>query len=241
MTSLAKVCSRCHTAKPLAEFHRNWKTPDGRAHLCKVCRHAYMHGPATGTILDNLGDQSKPNLQLRTYDHTVVAIALNRGRVALVDRAALPLIAADRWCADRSKCGVWYVQRNQVVPGVTSLIHRVILGAALGPKVFTDHKNGCGLDNRRRNLRPATPSQNSISAWKEPNPKTGYRGVLRWRKGVYRAQIGSPGLPTRRDLGWFADPVEAARAYDRAAIEIYGDFAKLNFPGETHHASGEGA
>ena len=111
----------------------------------------------------------------------------------------------------------------------TAFLHRVILGAALGPKDLTAHMNGCGLDNRRRNIRPANWSQSNGNALKPPNAQTGYRGVSLWRRR-FRAQIGTPAWPNYRDLGLFTDPIEAARAYDRAAIERYGEFARLNFP-----------
>ncbi len=54
---------------------------------------------------------------------------------------------------------------------------------------------------------------------------TGYKGVYRV-KGKFRAQLCNRDL--RLHLGYYDDPKEAARAYNAKAVEMYGDFAKLN-------------
>ncbi len=91
-----------------------------------------------------------------------------------------------------------------------------------------DHKNRCGLDNHRINLRNATPRQNCANRRRTPGV-SGYRGVLpRGRK--WEAQIMGRHGPLR--LGLFDDPAEAARVRDRKAIELHGEFAYLNFPEE---------
>ena len=61
----------------------------------------------------------------------------------------------------------------------------------------------------------------------------GYRGV-EWRaaKKVFRARIEPPGQGRGKWLGSFATAEDAARAYDAAARQIYGDRAALNFPRE---------
>jgi hypothetical protein len=38
-------------------------------------------------------------------------------------------------------------------------------------------------------------------------------------------------------LGRFDDEIEAAKAYDRKAIELFGEFAYLNFPDEAYAAA----
>ena len=100
-----------------------------------------------------------------------------------------------------------------------------------------DHVSGDGLDNRRKNLRLATCSQNQANARKFCG-KHRYKGVYRpmnRSQGIYRmsrkrkewaAQMG----PERTYLGLFETEEQAARAYDWAAFARWGSYAHLNFP-----------
>lgn len=88
---------------------------------------------------------------------------------------------------------------------------------------FVDHRNGDGLDNRRANLRPATAAQNAANQQLSIANTTGYKGVSLYRNGRFRASI------QRRHLGYFDTAADAARAYDAAALDLFGDFAHLNF------------
>jgi len=91
-----------------------------------------------------------------------------------------------------------------------------------------DHINGCGLDNRRANLRLASAAQNAWNSGKR-NPNSGYKGVWFARdKNLWRAAIVCNGR--RIHLGYFNDKCEAAKAYDMAAKKYHKDFAVLNFP-----------
>lgn len=105
------------------------------------------------------------------------------------------------------------------------LMHRAILGASDG--VYVDHINGNKLDNRRSNLRIATPQQSAYNTTK-PN-KNGYRGVTlhAGRAKPYQASIHLNGR--KKSLGYYATAREAAAAYDAAALLHQGEFAKLNF------------
>jgi hypothetical protein len=59
--------------------------------------------------------------------------------------------------------------------------------------------------------------------------KSGYKGVrLEGRTGRWKAGIKVKGK--ERYLGTFGEPSEAAIAYDKAASELFGEFAVLNFP-----------
>lgn len=147
-------------------------------------------------------------------------ITLSRGCVALVDDEDYEWLAQWKWRTD----GV-YAVRTEKRDGAYKIVtmHGEILplGAGLEP----DHKNRNGLDNQRANLRPATRQQN---VWNRgfTRRRAGYRGV--YPKGrKWCAMISVDGV--QRRLGGFASAIEAALAYDRAAAELQGDFAVLNF------------
>lgn len=115
-------------------------------------------------------------------------------------------------------------------------MHRLVIGAGPGEEV--DHKNGNGLDNRKDNLRIATHSQNlgNVGKLRLGRPPTSpYKGVYwdkakrAWTAVIARDERYPNGRHKSQFLGRFSDEVEAARAYDRAAIARWGEFARLNF------------
>jgi len=111
------------------------------------------------------------------------------------------------------------------------LLHRVILGRVLGKELtrweFVDHvDNDNTLDNRRFNLRLATPSQNAQNRKTPINSSSGYKGVSVYRGGLWQVRITCENV--RHFLGNFASKKEAAQAYNEKAVELFGEFALLN-------------
>jgi hypothetical protein len=103
-------------------------------------------------------------------------------------------------------------------------LHRIIMQAP--PGMLVDHINGDTFDNRRANLRICTSAENARNS-RGKNGISGFKGVYpansRWS-----AVINVDGRQIY--LGVFASKEKAARAYDRAAIEHHGEFARFNFP-----------
>lgn len=95
------------------------------------------------------------------------------------------------------------------------------------PTKQVDHENGNGLDNRRRNLRLATNSQNQANRRIITSHSSRFKGVC-WdkRRGLWRARVGYDG--EKIDIGWFEGEVEAHRAYNKKAVELFGSFASGN-------------
>lgn len=91
---------------------------------------------------------------------------------------------------------------------------------------IVDHKNGDGLDNRRRNLRLCTRSQNCRNRNININHKSGFKGVAINSNGSIIAQIKIKGEAIY--LGSFKTKEKAARAYDKAALRLFGAFARTN-------------
>lgn len=155
---------------------------------------------------------------------SALMIPLTRGLVALVDEQDYELVRGYKWQA-RPDGHTFYVGRGVREAGEqrTVQLHNFLTGWPL-----VDHRNGDGLDNRRANLRQATKSQNCANRPIRTANKSGFKGVD-LRKDRWRAQIKSGDAKVH--LGYFDLAEEAARAYDAAAIEVFGEFATLNFPG----------
>jgi HNH endonuclease len=107
-------------------------------------------------------------------------------------------------------------------------MHLMVMGRRKGCQV--DHTHTNGLDNRRSNLRWCTASQNLANARKRRGPYTStYKGgALYARNGRYTAQIHAKGR--KYHLGYDRAEADAARAYDEAALWLYGACARLNVP-----------
>ena len=106
-------------------------------------------------------------------------------------------------------------------------IHRFILDLKTGDKRQVDHINGNGLDNRLINLRICNNQQNSFNTGIRKNNTSGFKGVyLKKSTGKWVTQLMKNGKSIH--LGYHHDKIEAAKAYNKAAIKYHGEFARLN-------------
>lgn len=140
-------------------------------------------------------------------------IPLTRGAFAIVDPEDFETLCKMRWCL---KAG--YAAR------FGESMHAQILRVPEG--FVPDHIDGNGLNNRRSNLRVATPAQNAANSRRSVSA-SGYRGV-RQRATCFQARVAIDLKPVI--IGTFATAEEAARARDDFMWERHGEFAILNFP-----------
>ena len=129
---------------------------------------------------------------------------------------------------------VWYFvtikKNNYVVTAHSQYLARYVLDYSGPGKVW--HINGNALDNQKVNLEDITTAQARMRAKRSRSDNTsGYRGVCFQKGGNgWHARIGVDGK--QHHIGYFSDPVDAAKAYDKRALELHGKDAQLNFPDE---------
>jgi hypothetical protein len=122
------------------------------------------------------------------------------------------------------------IRRERYGPGGTKkkviYLHKEIFGPVPDGSEI-DHANGNKLDDRRSNMRIATRSQNCGNQRLRRGCSSRFKGVA-WVKNYKRwwAYINKDGR--RHNLGYYDDEVEAAKAYNKAALELFGPFARLN-------------
>jgi hypothetical protein len=124
-------------------------------------------------------------------------------------------------CSDK----LGYLRTN--IRGTPHLTHRLIWALHYGEWVdYIDHENRVPGDNRIKNLRAATSSQNQHNLAASSHNKSGFKGVS-WHKATrkWRATIFVNWKQTY--LGLFATAEEAYAAYCKAAAELHGDFANV--------------
>ena len=158
----------------------------------------------------------------------MLMIELTQGKVALVDDIDFIYLNQWKWFIDKN-CKHSYAVRD-LCSGKRIYMHRVIL-ERMGFENFeeTDHIDRDTLNNQRYNLRSATRQQNSANHKLNVNNVTGFRGICYTeRLKPWMARISVNGR--YKFLGRYETAIEAAKAYDKAAVAQYGDFAALNFP-----------
>jgi len=165
----------------------------------------------------------------RKYGYAFRRIYLGEGKWAIVDEKDYEQYGNFEWFGKNSRGHTYAVRFVSSGKGTRTIsLHREIMEAPAG--LLVDHKNGNSQDDRRANLRLATRFQNGCnSRIDKTNASSRFRGV-RYRKKARRwvANIRQKGR--KKWLGSFDSEIAAARAYDAAAKEYHGEFAKLNFP-----------
>jgi hypothetical protein len=173
-----------------------------------------------------------------TRETTKKAIKLPCGSIAWVDAEDYDRLSRYAWRKGpngrKDRNLKYYVYRCEYVNGkrIKTYLHREILGLKPGDGKNADHIDGDPMNNVRSNLRVATPESNMQNRRKSTTiggrpTSSPYKGVVKLKdRERWVARIWVKGEQVF--LGHFDDEREAARCYDAAALEAYGEFAWLN-------------
>jgi hypothetical protein len=160
-------------------------------------------------------------------------IELTKGYFSTVDEKDFDFLSRFSWCAQTHPRTTYAITLYDPGIGIKKIasMHRIIMG---NPKGFeVDHIDGDGLNNLRENLRICTVSENRRNRRKLDTTLSQYKGVS--------SQYYVDGKPNRKwkatirvwnkqiHIGSFCNEVDAAIAYDNAAREYFGKFARTNF------------
>ena len=159
-------------------------------------------------------------------------ILLTQNKKVTVDECDFIELSKHKWCAG---CfgGKWYAVRysknsnkNSNSHGKIVFMHRQIMNVKKGKQI--DHRNGDGLDNKRENLRLSTQQQNVFNQKPTGHGTSKYKGVS-WIKKVGKWYSSIKHNNKSKYLGIYNNEIDAAKAYDNAAKQLFGEFANVNF------------
>lgn len=152
-------------------------------------------------------------------------IKLTQGFFAIVDDEDFERVAEHKWYTVRGKY-TNYAQRK-IPLGNRKQKNQYLHSFILPTTSKVDHKDHNGLNCQKENLRSATHAQNNMNRRKGEGSSL-FKGVY-WDKATckWMAKIQIEGRT--KFLGRFSEEKKAAAAYDKHALEVFGEFSALNF------------
>jgi hypothetical protein len=164
-------------------------------------------------------DKMVCRMEYEVVDNNVICTNKNTGTAFLIDLEDLPKIRDYSW----SDNGDGYLQNRKL-----GRLHRLLIDCPKGSHI--DHIDGNKMDCRKSNMRACSLTQNNMNVKKRGHNTSGYKGVFLEKKmrggRKWMARIQANGVIHR--LGYFVCKIEAARAYNAAALKYHGEFALLN-------------
>lgn len=148
-------------------------------------------------------------------------IKSTNGYEIMVDDEDYSLLSLVKWRACRPNKTTWYAYT--CIANKHVAMHRILLKPS--KEFLVDHKDCNGLNNQKSNLRICGKIENAQNSRIRKTNRYGFKGICLTR-GRFQAVIFKN--KQRMHLGTFDTPEEAALAYDRAAIEHFGEFARVN-------------
>src|SRR5699024_2779496 len=178
---------------------------------CQVCGEIIRKKSVTN---NKLSKKFKDLIQPEEYK----LIPLTQGQFAKVDNEDFDRLKGINWCAG---------PLGYVVNKKFGRMHRYIMDCP--EEMVVDHINHDTLDNRKNNLRIATHRQNNFNRTTSHESSSQYKGVS-WNNEAIKWSASIRLNGEQIHLGLFKNEKEAAEAYDKKALELFGEFAYLNFP-----------
>ncbi|TIM70997.1 MAG: hypothetical protein E5Y58_13770 [Mesorhizobium sp.] len=158
-------------------------------------------------------------IRQRTRDYCVVPVNENgRTQWAKVSREDYEQVSQYSWSVLRSSPLRAYA--SGVLEGRRVLMHRLVRNAP--PNLMVDHANGDTLDNRRLNLRLATPKENARNSRRHRDGVSGFKGVSKGLNGKWAAKINN------QFIGQYVTAEIAAVVYNDEARRRFGEWANVN-------------
>jgi len=145
-----------------------------------------------------------------------VTIPLTKGYKTIIDAADLPKVQRHSWAAKTSPDAPPYAVSN--IDGRITKMHQVLIDIPEG--MVCDHIDGDSLNNRRSNLRVCTHQENNFNTKIRKGRR--FKGVTMLPSGRYHVRVAG------ESIGTFDTEEEAAGAYNAAASDMFGEFARLN-------------
>lgn len=148
-------------------------------------------------------------------------LPLTQGQWAWVDDKWYAYLMQWKWAAQwNNKSQTFYAAKQGAI------MHRVIMQVT--DDSLVDHIDHIGTHNWETNLRMSTSAQQAMNRRKLSGTSSQYKGVS-WNKARKRWHAYITHNQKIFHLGVFTHEIEAALAYDRAAKELFGEYAFLNF------------
>ena len=150
-------------------------------------------------------------------------IKLTKGKSTVVDDIDYEYLSQRKWQYNLTQDKNEYAFTQ--IKGKTTYMHRIIMNAQKGQ--YIDHVNGNSLDNCRINLRLTNNQLNQANSKIGKNNTSGYKGVT-WNKKLNKWQAQLMFNWKHIHLGLFSNKIDAAKAYNKRARELFREYARLN-------------
>jgi len=226
-----KICENCEHSVPAGRLTK----------LTLICNHkADAQVPWQVVEADDSCANFEPAREIVTPDIAAALaegarlLPLSQNKFTIVDPDDYPRLNQYKWCVSKTTHTNYAMRRTKGkrvngrrVGRKVIMMHRFILAA---PKnLVVDHINHNGLDNRKLNLLLCTRAENCRNRRPFSLKGSRYKGVS-WdkKRKLFLASIRCKGK--YYNLGRFKSEIKAARAYDKKAKELFGQYAYLNFP-----------